>query len=126
MLYFLGLYLFRCATIRMQIFRDARSGVRRHSRYSGRSRLTGSYPERDELTLKRSTEPALVTVLGVCVLAFNAPLGFWLVLSALALRYTVELSLQHERIRAQDTFDGFLEQQRVTERFRRLLDDEPE
>lgn len=124
MLIFLGLYILRCLIIRLQLLLGKRRGPRQHSRYNGVSYLTRWFPKKDELTLKRDTEPNVVLFAGALAMLISVPLGFYLFSAAFALSYTVGLSVKYEEVRAQDMFDRYLDQQRVSERFRGMLDDD--
>lgn len=121
--YFLGAYVVMCAVARFGTFvRDHRND-HEHSRYGGYPRIMLIFPRLKEIAVKRGLEPALVFLVGTLTLAYNQPLGCYLILAAFGLFSSVHLSISYERQRAQDLFDAMIDQRHLTERFREMRGD---
>ncbi len=120
LLWYLVLYLVMCGVARIDIARRRRAGLCVHSRHNGFPRIARLCPGMSEVAIKRSAEPLLVAGMGMLVAMVNLPLGFFLLLTAVALFLTTGMNEAYERVRALDMHDMVIEQQQIAERFRTL------
>lgn len=123
LMWFLGLYLFACASARIDAIRHQRNGPRVHSFYGGYPLLCAIFRRCDEVLMKRLVEPVLLFVGGWFVAGWNAPLGDYLMFAGFALACSVNAALAVERARALDLYDASVQQRRLAERFRGTGDD---
>ncbi len=93
-----------------------------HTRYNGWPRLARVFKNTHEHKLKANTEPALVMLIGLCLLPLSAPLGSYLVVSGISLGVVAGVIESVERNRALSMHDAWLEQQDQAARFRDLHD----
>ncbi|MBX3387268.1 MAG: hypothetical protein KF768_11915 [Phycisphaeraceae bacterium] len=116
---YLAWYLFMtlCIRARIQIRRSA-GGAQPHSYYTGRPLLMGVLRRTSEHTIKTLVEPVLVFLVGTFVIAFNAPLGAYLMLASAGLLVTTKLTADHEQRRSVDMNDAYIDQRNAAERFR--------
>lgn len=111
------LFLTLCIQARIQI-RRREGGAQPHSYYTGRPLLMGVLRRTSEHTIKTFVEPLLVFLAGTFVIAFNAPLGGYLMLASAGLLVTTKLTAGQEHRRAVDMNDAYIDQRNAAERFR--------
>jgi hypothetical protein len=120
-LWFLVAYFGMLVVVRVAtVSRRLRHGATEHSYYSGRPLLMRLNKRSDERSTTLAAEPLLVGLTGLVVQEMNAPLGTFLVLSAVGLVVSVGMSIMIERRRAIDLHDAHVEQRHVLERFRKM------
>ncbi len=122
---FLGLYLVMCFVARTGVLWRRLRRDDEHSRYTGRPRLLAVFCNCKELTIKRFWEPALVALGGRVIVSMNAPLGYYLVIAAIALFISVNFSEAYDHARVLDLNDSLIEQRQAAERFRAMHGDSP-
>lgn len=93
-----------------------------HTRYNGWPRISRIFKNTHEHKLKSNTEPALVMLIGLCLLPFSAPLGSYLIVSGISLGVVEGVIESVNRNRALSMHDAWLEQQDQAARFRDLQD----
>lgn len=120
MMMFMSLYFGACVLARVSIFRRRKRGPAVHSLYTGRPWLMAIVPKLSEISVKRYIEMPLAFLGGVFLLPVNQPLGSYVMAASIALIACVDADLEADRRRAQDMYDGYLDQQNVAERFRRM------
>jgi hypothetical protein len=118
LLWYTAFYAVMSGVGRMGPGHAGRSAV--HSRYNGVPRLARLLPRMSEEAIKRKAEPALVFGLGLSLLALNPPLGSYLLTCSLAMVAMGSMEDAYGRRRAMDLYDGFLDNQDLAERFRRM------
>lgn len=117
---YLGVFVIACIGAKSDARRRARRGDHEHSFYGGDSLLGRVWPFRRcrEATLKGTVEPLVIASAGCAVMSANAPLGSYLLWSAVAMRMTQKLAEGYQRARMLDLRDAYLEQRQVANRFR--------
>jgi hypothetical protein len=119
LLQFLLAYVVMCALARIGIMaRLRRGGAQEHSRYNGFPRLMAITRRISERTIKCVVEPMLVFFVGVFTMPTSEPLGGYLMLAALGLLISTQLTAGYERIRALDMYDAYVNQNQVAQDFR--------
>lgn len=103
--------------------RVKRGGPQPHSLYPGTPLLLKYLPKKTELEIKRLHEPALIGCTGIVLAVVYPPLGIYLLLASFVSSGLVEMSLKHQRERATDLNDAFLEQRSIVEQFRDMRGD---
>lgn len=118
---FLGSYLLMLAIARARSALRVRHADTIHSRYSGTPTIVKWPLWRGRLTergAKQIAEPGVIAFLGICVLPYDEPLGWYLVIAACGSAMSVMLARAYERSRLADMRDQFMEQRHYAERFR--------
>ncbi len=115
---FLTLYILRCGTVRLGVMYRRWRRISLHSHYTGSPLIRHLLSGWKETTLKRWAEPLLVGTIGAAINEFNRPLGTYLMLAAVGLFISVQLTFMHERAKTLDVQDAIFEQTRVAERVR--------
>jgi len=90
-----------------------------HTRYSGRPILWKFVPFLSELAVKRYVEPLFLFALAICLLPWNPPLGFYVLVGSGCLLLTVSMDVGVLQHRVQSMQDMLVEQQVVADEFRR-------
>lgn len=116
---YLAWYLFMTLCIRARIqIRRCEGGAQPHSYYTGRPLLMGVLRRTSEQTIKTFVEPLLAFLAGTFVIAFNTPLGAYLMLASAGLLVTTRLTAGQEQRRSVDMNDAYIDQRNAAERFR--------
>lgn len=119
LLQFLVAYVVMCALARIGIMaRLRRGGAQEHSRYNGYPRLMAITRRISERTFKLVVEPLLVFFVGVFTMPTSEPLGSYLMLAALGLLISTQLTAGYQRIRALDMYDAYMNHNEVAQGFR--------
>lgn len=120
---FLGLYLLACVWARLGItWRRIRGRDTVHSYYSGTPPFMGARflgARISERTAKGVIDPLCVAAIGLWLMQFSEPLGWYLVLAAGGLMASVRMAVAHQQKRVLDMRDAYLSQRSVAEQFRR-------
>jgi hypothetical protein len=119
---FMWAFAVMCTVQRASALLRRRRGIPGHSRYDGEPRVAALAPTWDELRLKRTGEPIVLTAIGLITLECNRPLGMWLLTAAGATAISVRLMEQAERQRMTDLGDAMIEQEVRSERLRAMRD----
>ncbi|GIK15211.1 MAG: hypothetical protein BroJett003_01750 [Planctomycetota bacterium] len=120
---FLALFACMCGCIRAQnALRRKRGGPQPHTFYTGTPivmRFTGRMSEASV----KCIEPVIVFLAGAVVCEFTPPLGGFLMISALGLLVSTQLTVGYERRRALDMNDAAIDTQQTVSRFRAMRRD---
>jgi len=119
MLCFFAAFVVMCAAVRIAtVRRRLRGEPEPHSYYSGTPLLLRQTSRVSERSFKGVVEPAIVWLAGFMVMEWSEPLGSYLVCAGVALVISVGAAVAHERVRALDMNDAFIEQRQVSDRWR--------
>jgi hypothetical protein len=119
MLYFFATFVVMCAAVRIAtVRRRLRGEPEPHSYYSGTPLFLRPTSRVSERSFKGVIEPAIVWIAGFVVMEWSEPLGSYLVCAGVALMISVAVAVSHERVRALDMNDAFIEQRQVSDRWR--------
>jgi hypothetical protein len=118
---FLVAYLLACAWSRIDTIRRERRGEIQHSHYNGTPTVLlwrvfkGWLSER---AAKAIVEPLAVAGIGILLLPYMEPLGFYLVIAAQGMLVSTGFARAYEQQRLMNARDAYLEQRHLAERFR--------
>jgi len=90
-----------------------------HTRYSGRPVLMKLVPFLSELAVKRFVEPLFLSVLAICLIPWNPPLGMYVLIGSGCVFVTVSADICYFHNQVQTMQDMLVDQQAVADEFRR-------
>jgi hypothetical protein len=116
MVWFLEAYVGMLLVSRISRLRRGKEDC--HSYYDGFPRMLKSEHWECEVRFKRINEPLLVGCLGAGIVVVSQPLGWYVIIGAIALAIQSEVWEQWEAARAMDIHDAMLEQSFLAKRLR--------
>ncbi len=92
-----------------------------HTRYSGRPILWRFVPFLSEQAVKRFVEPLFLFALSLCLIPWNVPLGFYVLIGSVCLLLTVSIDIGVQNHQVQVVQDMIGEQRSIAEELRRRV-----
>lgn len=121
LLIFMGLFAIACMRVRLAVARRcARGGPQPHSVFTGTPILKRFIRGVNETTIKCFAEPMLTFLGGCFLMPVSEALGGYVMLAGLGLFISNNLAVGHDRRRAMDMNDAYLDQKSTFEQFRNM------